>query len=110
MRNPFQHGNIVGEDSFCNRKKEIAELKRVIENSGRAFVYSEPRFGKTSLVKLVLAALAQNRHITVYVDLWPTDGEQSFVTVLGSGVDVRTKTVHAATISKKKSSSVKIPI
>jgi len=65
MKNPFQYGNIVGKDSFCNRKKEIVELKRVIENSGRAFVYSERRFGKTSLVKLVLPALPQNQYITV---------------------------------------------
>ena len=103
MKNPFQYGNIVGEDSFCNRKKEIAELKRVIENSGRAFVYSERRFGKTSLVKLVLAALPQNRHITVYVDLWPTDGEQSFVTVLAKAVTESTsKTMEKAIEAAKK--------
>ena len=103
MKNPFQYGNIVGEDSFCNRKDEIAELKRVIENSGRAFVYSERRFGKTSLVKLVLAKLPQSRYVTVYVDLWPTDGEQTFVTVFAKALteSASTSVKKAIEVAKK---------
>ena len=82
MQNPFPYGNIVGQDSFCNRKKELAELGRVRGNGGRAFVSSERRFGKTSLVKLVLASLPQHRYVTAYVGLWPKDGEASFVRAL----------------------------
>ncbi len=103
MKNPFQYGHIVAEDSFCNRKKEIAELKRVIENSGRAFVYSERRFGKTSLVKLVLAKLSRRQYVTVYVDLWPTEGEQSFVTVFARAIaESASTTVEKALEAAKK--------
>jgi len=35
MINPFQYGGVVTEESFCNRKKELAEVLRVMENSGR---------------------------------------------------------------------------
>lgn len=38
MINPFQYGGVVTEESFCNRKKELAEVLRVMENSGRAFL------------------------------------------------------------------------
>ena len=55
MRNPFQYGGIVGSEAFCNRKKEIKELRRIIENKEKALVYSERRFGKTSLIKLVFS-------------------------------------------------------
>ena len=36
MINPFQYAGVVTEESFCNRKKELAEVLRVMENSGRA--------------------------------------------------------------------------
>ena len=35
--------------------------------------------GKTSLVKRVLGGLDPERHVPVYVDLWPTDGTEAFV-------------------------------
>lgn len=79
MRNPFQYGGVVSGESFCNRTKELADLKRSVENAEKLFVYSERRLGKTSLIRKVLAELPQEQYLTVYIDLWPTDGETSFV-------------------------------
>ncbi|MCF7816818.1 MAG: ATP-binding protein [Kiritimatiellales bacterium] len=79
MRNPFQYGGVVSGESFCNRTKEVAELKRAIENAEKLFVYSERRLGKTSLIRKVLRELPKEEFLTVYIDLWPTDGETSFV-------------------------------
>ena len=86
MKNPFQYGSVVTEEAFCNRKKEIADLHRAIENSQKLFLYSERRLGKTSLVKLVLARLPRKSFLSVYVDLWPTDSEASFVTTLARAI------------------------
>ncbi len=86
MRNPFEYGTVVGKESFCNRKKELADLIRIMENSGRAFIYSERRLGKTSLVMLAKNKLPRKQFITVYVDLWPTDGEGSFVATLAKAI------------------------
>jgi AAA+ ATPase superfamily predicted ATPase len=72
MKNPFEYGGVVGQGAFCNRKQELEELRRVFENAGRLFMYSERRVGKTSLVKLALSKLPQSDFITAYVDLWPT--------------------------------------
>lgn len=72
MKNPFEYGGVVEQRAFCNRKRELEELKRVFENAGRLFIYSERRVGKTSLVKLALSKLPQSDFITAYVDLWPT--------------------------------------
>ncbi len=79
MRNPFQYGGVVSGESFCNRTKEVADLRRSVENAEKLFVYSERRLGKTSLIRKVLAELPEAEYLTVYIDLWPTDGETSFV-------------------------------
>ena len=80
MKNPFQYGGVVAEDAFCNRRKEIEELLRAIGNNEKLFVYSERRLGKTSLIQLVMSKLPKGKYLCVYIDLWPTDGEISFIT------------------------------
>jgi len=32
MKNPFQYGDVVGGDAFCNRRKEVGDLLRAMEN------------------------------------------------------------------------------
>ncbi len=79
MRNPFQYGGVVTGESFCNRTRELADIRRSVENAEKLFVYSERRLGKTSLIRKVLSELPEQDYLTVYIDLWPTDGETSFV-------------------------------
>ena len=86
MSNPFQYGGVVGKDAFCNRKQELADLTRAIENGERLFLYSERRMGKTSLIRLVLSKLAKKRFVAAYVDLWPTDGVESFAAATAKAV------------------------
>jgi len=57
MRNPFQYGGVVSGEAFCNREKELADLLRAMENSEKLFVFSERRYGKTSLVRAALGRL-----------------------------------------------------
>lgn len=85
MRNPFEYGGIVLGDSFCNREQEKADLSRAIDNGEKLFVYSERRLGKTSLVQSVLRQLPRS-HVAAYVELWPTDGEASFITALARAI------------------------
>lgn len=87
-KNPFVYWHVVGEESFCNRRNELAELLRVMENAGRAFIYAERRFGKTSLVKLALSKLPPRKFIPVYIDLWPTDSDASFTTAVAKAITV----------------------
>ena len=79
MTNPFQYGGVVRGDAFCNRKKELRDLLRAMENGEKLFVYSERRFGKTSLAQLALERLPKGRYRSAYVDLWSTDSELTFV-------------------------------
>src|SRR5438876_12307116 len=85
-RNPFQYGGVVSGDKFCNRQKEKAELRKAIRNREKLFVFSARRFGKTSLIKSVLARLRKKQTVAAYVDLWPTESEAAFVTPLAQAI------------------------
>jgi AAA+ ATPase superfamily predicted ATPase len=80
MANPFQYGNVVAGPAFCNRRTELRDLRKAIENGDKLFVYSERRLGKTSLVRSALDRLPKRDFIAAYVDLWPTESEADFAT------------------------------
>ena len=86
MSNPFEYGTTVSGSAFCNRTKESADLISTINNSLRAFLYSERMMGKTSLVRRVLAGLDRDKYVAVYIDLWATDDEASFITATARGI------------------------
>jgi hypothetical protein len=86
MTNPFQYGSVVVGEAFCNRRAELRDLQRAVENGQKVFVYSERRLGKTSLVRTVLNSLPPKRFIGIYVDLWPTDSEGSFAAATARAV------------------------
>jgi len=86
VTNPFRYGGVVERGSFCNRKQEIADLLRAAENGDRLFLYAEMRLGKTSLALQVLRNLDRQGYIGAYVDLWPTEGEESFAAAVAAAV------------------------
>ncbi|MBN1132147.1 MAG: ATP-binding protein [Bacteroidales bacterium] len=66
--NPFQFGVVIDDTAFCNRKKEIAFLKKQIENGYSTWLFSPRRFGKTSLVEKVFREISSTT--CIYVDLY----------------------------------------
>ena len=86
MKNPFEYGGVVSGDAFCNRKRELADLLRAMENAEKLFVFSERRYGKTSLVRAALGKLPRKGFISAYVDLWPTDSEATFVAAVARAI------------------------
>lgn len=92
MKNPFEYGGVVSGDAFCNREREIADLLRAMENGEKLFLFSERRFGKTSLVRAALGKLPKKSYVCIYVDLWPTDSEATFVMAVAKAVTESTST------------------
>ena len=86
MRNPFEYGGVVSGEAFCNREKETSDLVRAMENGEKLFVFSERRYGKTSLVRAALGKLPRKGYVCAYVDLWPTDSEATFVTAVAKAI------------------------
>ncbi len=51
MNNPFAYSNYVTGESFCNRKMELSELLKYINNSQNVLLFSHRRYGKSSLIQ-----------------------------------------------------------
>jgi hypothetical protein len=53
MKNPFQYGGVVSGDAFCNRKQEVEDLFRAMENGEKLFVYSKKAWGQVLNYKIL---------------------------------------------------------
>ena len=82
MENPFAYSNFVTGDSFCNRKKEIAEMLRYIKGSQNVLLFSHRRYGKSSLIRQIFGKIKRkNLKIgAMHVELYGTISEKDFIT------------------------------
>jgi len=86
MENPFVYGMVVSGDDFCNRKDETKEIMRDIETSHNVILFSQRRFGKTSLIKEVFRRCNQKDIVTIYADLYPAVNEESFIQIYAKAI------------------------
>lgn len=103
MENPFSYGGVVGNGDFCNRKQELVDLTELMKSSGRCFVYGERRMGKTSLIFQATGKLPKKDFISVYVDLWPTDGTASFAVATAKAITTAAETKASRLLELGKS-------
>jgi len=68
-KNPFIYGRAVTGEELCDREDEIQRLTRVAQNSGRIFILSPRRYGKSSLILALLESLKAQGFLTAYMDL-----------------------------------------
>jgi len=78
-KNPFTYGGRVTRETFCNRQEEIKELLSDILARQHVILFSQRRFGKTSLVWRVLSEARKKGVIPVYVDLYPVSSLAEFI-------------------------------
>lgn len=115
LRNPFTLG-IVPKEDFCDRKKEIEDLLRYARNGDNIVLFAPRRYGKSSLVNLVLDLLEKEGFLPVYVDLFPISSEQDFISRfsagvfkgIGRGVDPRTIVDKVANLFKRLIPSIDV--
>ena len=67
MENPFVYGEIVPRSAFADRDEELERLIGDLGNGQKVFLISPRRYGKSSLVRQALDALAKQRVATVEV-------------------------------------------
>jgi len=85
MRNPFEYGGVVSGDASCNREKELADLLRAMANAEKLFVFSERRFGKTSLAHRTQQATEEGLGVRLRRFV-ATDSDASFVTAIAKAI------------------------
>jgi len=93
MENPFYYGTTVSGKSFTNRKREIKDILADIKSGQNLFIYSPRRYGKTSLIKVVLGKLKKERFATIYLDFYQIYSKERFI-------DLYSKAIANVTTSK----------
>lgn len=81
MQNPFTFSNYVIGEAFCNRKKELSELLKYITASQNVLLFSNRRYGKSSLIQQIFNDIKEkNLNIgTMHVELYGTISEKDFI-------------------------------
>lgn len=79
MNNPFIFGENVDGAAFCDRETEQKAFKRDMLDCQKIFLISPRRYGKTSLLKLILKSLKGGGIIPIYVDLYRAASTREFL-------------------------------
>lgn len=80
VKNPFYFGNEVYDEDFCNRVKELEELKKDIDVGLNILLYAPRRFGKTSLLKKLQNDLKNDAsYKVVFFDLFSVSSIDEFI-------------------------------
>ena len=70
ISNPFKFGKEVTGDQFYDREESFRKLyAKLAGGASNVVMYAPRRYGKTSLVKRVLARFAEERTPTLYFNL-----------------------------------------
>lgn len=86
MKNPFTLGLVTEEETFCNRLKEQEDLVKYAASGSKVVLCSPRRYGKSSLVQVVLSRLKKEGFLTAYVDLFPVSSERDLILRFASSI------------------------
>ena len=87
VSNPFIISGKIERDYFCDRKKESAELIRLIENGNNVVLISPRRMGKTGLIDYCFDdERIKSRYYTFFVDILQTSTLSEFIFLLGKEI------------------------
>jgi uncharacterized protein len=77
--NPFVYGEVVTAAAFADRERERERLERDLGEGQKVFLISPRRYGKSSLVRGVMKALAAKRILTVEVTVAASSSYVAFL-------------------------------
>jgi hypothetical protein len=87
IRNPFNYGDLVADESFTDRQDELQQLKSDILNGQNVALIAPRRYGKSSLVRAVLSDLIGRGVLVVEVDLMATPTKERLAGKLAKSID-----------------------
>ena len=79
-RNPFRFGDVATGEHFTDREAETTELISDLRIGQSVLVISPRRYGKTSLITVVVEKVRAQRVFVAYVDLLRTTTKERFGT------------------------------
>ena len=86
MRKPFMYGKPVEGEHFIGRKKEIEQLKNLLQYGTNVVLISPRRWGKTSLVNRVSTEIQSNEIKVIQLDAFLCRSEFDFYNAFAAAV------------------------
>ena len=87
MNNPFVTSGYAGEEYFCDRVEETADLRLLLTNENNIALISPRRLGKTELINHVFDCDEfRNSYYCFLVDIYATKSLSDFVNLLGKSL------------------------
>ena len=90
MANPFYLQEVPVDAPFCNRKRELKELRVYAEGRANVVLFSPRRYGKTSLVRRVQKDLANKGAVVIFADFFGVASVEDVASRLAKAVFVIT--------------------
>jgi hypothetical protein len=84
--NPFLFGALAFDESFANRKAEVAELAADVRNGQDVVVFAPRRYGKSSLIWAATRSLAKDGVLVAQVDLMTTPTKERLAAALAAAI------------------------
>lgn len=84
--NPFQYGALALDESFTDRRREIAELSADVRNGQDVVLFAPRRYGKSSLIWRVVQRLVRRGVLVAQVDLMSTPTREKFAERLAKAI------------------------
>lgn len=87
MKHPFIYGNVLGEQHFVNREKDIARLRKTLSDGVNVVLMAPRRWGKSSLVRALIHQEKNNAQVKYcHIDMFEIRSEEGFYEVLSRGI------------------------
>jgi AAA+ ATPase superfamily predicted ATPase len=90
MGNPFYLQEVPVDAPFCNRKRELKELRVYAEGKANVVLFSPRRYGKTSLVRRVQKDLVDKGAVGIFADFFGVASVDDVASRLAKAVFVMT--------------------
>jgi len=79
MANPFRFGQVVSGELFCNRKSEIKQIAQNLSGGQSIVLYSQRRYGKTSLISAASGAIKVKKILFGYADFFSCNSTEKIL-------------------------------
>ena len=87
LTNPFVTTGYQGEEFFCDRRQETADIIRLLTNNNNVAITSPRRLGKTNLIRHCYEqSEIKNKYYTFIIDIYSTKSVADFVFRLGESI------------------------
>ena len=100
--NPFVFGKAAEGSFFTNRKKDAKHLEANLTHGINTILISPRRWGKTSLVKRVMANVTRPDIKIIYVDIFSCKSEYDFYRQLATNIIQQTSSRRIASTQSTK--------